>query len=209
MATFADFSLFSFLAPVFMFLLVFAVIYGFLNMVKLFKGLAWANGVHALIALTAAVLVVGNLQVFTLIATMLPWFTVLIIFLFLAFFVVRMFSGPDDKLFKDMVGTPAIKWTLIVLFIIILISSLSSTFGQQLLEDNPEVQTTADGTEVVIVEEDTVARQAPQGSTATDDFSNNVLQTIVHPRVLGMILFMLIGFFTMLLIAKSNRDPDD
>ena len=217
MATFADFSLFQFLSPVFMFLLVFVVVYGFLNMFKMFKGLSWANGVNAIIALVCAFFVVGSGVAFRLLATMTPWFATLIIVLFLIFFVLRMFVGDNDAYFDNLIRHNALKWVIIVLFIIIVIASLSQTFGQSLLEEqvgSQEVIVDEDGNEIIVerVGEDRYqevpARQSPQGSTATDDFGNNVLQTIIHPKVLGLILFMLIGFFTILLIAKSTQDPD-
>jgi hypothetical protein len=85
---------------------------------KLFKDVPGANGIYALIALVFGLFVIASKDASRLIGTMAPWFTVLIVFLFLIFFVVRMFTGPDEKLFANMVKSGPIRWVLVVLFIL-------------------------------------------------------------------------------------------
>jgi hypothetical protein len=159
---------------------------------------------------------------------MTPWFTVLIVFLFLIFFVVRMFSGPDDQLFASMIKSGPLKWVLIVLFIVILIISLSSTFGQTMLESSEGTTVSSSnpvgvyssapidassGTVVVVDETGTIVNNPPRetvqnnnglSTTASNDFSSNVLATFIHPKILGMILIFVIGFFSILLLTQSS-----
>lgn len=223
--TFMDISLFGHFSIIFVFLLVFVIVYGFLSMIKLFKGLSGEKGLYAIIALAISFLASMSADVLNVVLNMTPWFTVLIIFMFLTFFVVRMWAGDDEALFSRLIKQPTVYWILIIVFILILISSLSSTFGQKMLDNNPEVQTLSGGETVqmdngtIISIEDaedagyeiisqTTTESTSSGSTATTDFSGNVMATIIHPKVLGLLLFMVISFLTIIFIAKSgNPDP--
>ena len=246
MATFMDISLFQNFTGIFLFLLVFAVSYGFLSIMELFKKTPGSRGLYAIIALTISFLVIVSPTTFQIIMTMTPWFAVLIIFIFLIFFVLKMWAGDDDNLFKNLIKEPSLYWILIIIFVLILIVSLSSTFGQQMLDNNPQLKTLSNGDQVVQLSDGTVlsmAEASDQGydlagmqemqdnptsanqlsngatiiatdvpstqaqATATTDFSQNVLATIIHPKVLGLILFMLIGFLTIIFLAKSTN-PD-
>ncbi len=237
MATFMDVSLFQQFSGIFIFLLVFVVVYGFLSMMDMFKKNPGSKGLYAIISLAVAFLVITSESVFNVITTMIPWFTVLIIFIFLIFFVLKMWVGDDgDDLFMNLIKEPTLYWILIIIFVLIFIVSLSSTFGQHLLNQNPEIKTLSSGQQVVQLSNGTVLSlddASNQGynvqrlqatvitttsttdqslstvsqSTATTDFSQNVLLTIIHPKVLGMILFMLIGFLTIIFLAKAGN-PD-
>ncbi len=231
MATFLDLSLLGFFGSIFMFIFVFALVWGLLSFFKLFKGVPGENGIYGLIALAMALFATVSKTTTTLIATLAPWFTVMIVFLFLLFIVFRMFSGEDGSQIKDAITKPGIYWTIIVLGIIILIGSLSNTFGQDLLEDqvgptsniddNNEINDDADSQDIDVSGDSSTNTNSNTntgsssgqtattgtGSTATDDFSNNVLATIINPKVMGLIMLMLIAFFTILLIARTP-DPD-
>jgi len=226
--TFMDVSLLGHFSVIFVFLLVFVITYGFLSVIKIFKAQSGEKGLYAIIALAIAFLVSMSQDALSVVLHMTPWFTVLIIFMFLVFFVVRMWAGDDDNLFKNLIKQSSVYWILIILFVLILISSLSSTFGQRLLNNNPQVQTLPGGNNVQmengtimtvaeaqdsgyeIVSQQTTSNTAstPAGSTATSDFSGNVMATIINPKVLGMILFMLISFLMVIFLAKSGN-PDN
>lgn len=224
MATFMDLSLFEHFSVVFVFLMVFVIVYGFLSAVKIFKGQGGEKGLYAIIALAVAFLLSMTKDAFSVIVTMTPWFTVLIIFLFLIFFVVRMWAGDDDEMFKSLIKKGNVYWILIIVFILILVVSLSSTFGQRMLDNNPQVQALPGGNNVMLDNGSvmTIAEAEDLGyevvtsldttqssSTATTDFSGNVMATIIHPKVLGMILFMIIAFFAVIFLAKSGNPEAD
>ncbi len=218
MATFLDISIFQHFAGIFVFLIVFAIVYGFLLVTNMLKGKDGATGIYAIIALAFAFFALISRSTVLIITKMTPWFTVLIIFLFLVFFIIRMFVGDNDSFFEELIKSPSVYWILAVLFIIILIVSLSSTFGQQLLEKQPGITPTQNDTMMnngqridnsanttIILTQNNVA--TPQGATASNDFGDNVLQTLIHPKVLGMIMLLLIGMFTIILLAKTPS-PD-
>lgn len=204
MATFLDLALFEHVSSLFIFIFVWLVVYAFLTMSKLFKDVEGKSGIFALIALVVAFMSSFSGGFVATITTMVPWFTVMIIFFFLAFFIMRMFST-DDEIFKDLLTKGPMKWVLIIIFVIILLVSFSNAFGQKVLEDGTgqvgpttaEAQATSYETTTVITNGDSVA---------TNDFGTNMTQTLFHPKVLGMLLVILIAFFTILLIARTS-DP--
>ncbi len=233
MATFVDIGIFEGLAGVFTFLLIFVIIYAFLSAQRVIKvGGSGEKGIYALIAVSLALLSVLSGVAVSFIAILTPWFTVFIIFLFFIFFIFKMWAGDDDNFFREALkNNKGIQWTLIVVAILILITALSGTFGQQLLEGNPELEgtqqqeaITQDGVAVVQVDsagQSTGQRPSTDGrvysndqqvtnsqtSTATGSFSDNVLATLTHPKILGLILIMLISFFCILFLARNN-DPN-
>jgi hypothetical protein len=214
MATLLDLSIFEHVAGIFVFLIVFAIVYGFFLVTNMLKGKEGAKGLYAIIALALGFLAMVSKDTFAIITTMTPWFTVLIIFLFLIFFVLRMFTGDDDALFSKLIKNSSVYWVLIVVFIIILIVSLSSTFGQRLLEQQPglengdsSISAPDQDPSFADIQEGVTSQAGQTGSTASDSFGSNVLLTIVHPKVLGMIMLMLIGMFTIMLLTKASL-PD-
>ena len=213
MATFMDISLVNFMAPLFLFLFVFAVIYGILALTKFIKGVPGEQAVYAIIALVTSLFVTMSSSLGRFIGTLAPWFAALMIFIFLVFVVLKMFVGGDGTEFFTKLLTseenPAVKWVLVVLFVLIVIISFTSTFGQDLTEQDP--------TQVSQLQEDiniidttptmTIHQTTPSTTTTTGtgDFGTNVLNTITHPKILGLLLFTLICFFSILLLAKSNN----
>lgn len=208
MATFLDLSLFQHVSSVFVFLFVFLITYAFLNVSKIFKSVGGHNGIYAILALAVAFLSSFSAGFVGIVTTMTPWFTVLIIFIFLSFFVARMFST-DEAFFENMIKEGAIKWILVIAFAIILLVSISSSFGQQMLEAGTgQTETTVTQNVSTTTYQTTTTNAGFEGSgVATNDFGTNMTQTLFHPKILGMFLIVLISFFTILLIARTS-EPD-
>lgn len=225
MATFLDLSLVGFFGSIFLFLFVFAVSWGLLSLSKILGSVTGARGIYAIISVALALGTVVSVDASVVIATFVPWFVVFIIFLFLLFLIFRMFTDGKGDIIQNAIKNQGVSWTIIVIAVIILIASLSTAFGQGLLDkqnvpssnidDNNEI---TNGQQVVVdsdIDSDvdrtgtTTTTTTDQGveSTATNDFSDNVLATIINPKVMGLIVMMIIAFFTMLLIARSP-DPD-
>lgn len=214
MATFLDLSLFAHISGIFIFLFVFLIVYAFLHVIKIFKDVPGGNGIYAIIALSIAVMTSFSKGFISVIMTMAPWFTILIVFLFLVFFVLRMFTT-EESFFTDMIKEGAMKWVLIVVFVIILFVSLSSAFGQDALDKTTGNQGGGavydENGDVVYTSqpaaEPTTEPVTTKPGVATDDFGTNMMQTLFNPKVLGMLLIILISFFTILLIARTS-EPD-
>jgi hypothetical protein len=233
MATFMDISLVTFMAPVFLFLFVFAIVFGILSLTRFLKEVPGEKALYAIIALVASLFVVMSSSISIFIATLAPWFVTLIILIFLIFVVLKMFVGGESGDFFSKLLTSenssAVKWVLVVIFVLIVIIALSSTFGQQLTEQDVTAgsalpsssQTTTSLPNQPITNQDvsdeviyiSASQTAYQTSTATTtptptgtgDFKTNVLNTLIHPKVLGLLLFVLICFFSILLLTNSNN----
>jgi hypothetical protein len=205
MATLMDISLIGYFGPLFLFLLAFIIVYAFLISTKMFDKLPGKNGIAAIIALTLGFFILMFKPAALLISSMVPWFAVLIILLFLIMFSVKMFDQSED-LFAKVLGAKAVHWTLITIFIIIVISSLSYTFGQSLLEKQVgDNLSNVSGDDVYEEGNEPTTTQSPSSTaTASRSFGDNVLMTIINPRVLGMILLLIIGVFTIIFMADSQ-----
>ncbi|MBU0637061.1 MAG: hypothetical protein KKF89_00355 [Nanoarchaeota archaeon] len=194
MATFMDIGIIQHFSIVFVFLLIFALVYAIMEYTKLFgKDM---KGIHAIIALALAILIVISKPAVAVLNVITPWFLVLFLFIFFIIFGVRMFGTSEAdtiSLIKDTRFYPY----LIVIVIIIMIAGFASTYGQNLLEKGTGVEA-EDGDSVVL------PGDIPGGSTKTTSFGTNVLNTLIHPKVLGLIAILLIGLFTIIFLTKTS-----
>jgi len=194
MATFLDVGILEKFSIIFVFLLVFTIIYAVLEYSNPFGG--GKKGLHAIIALAVAFLIVISKPAVIMVNFMTPWFLVLFLFIFFILFSVRMFGTSEADtiaIIKDARVYPY----LIVFAIVIIIAGFSYTFGQTLLEERTGIEgVNAEKGEMVL------PGDIEGGSTKTISFSQNVLNTVVHPKVLGFIAIMLVGLFTLIFLTK-------
>ncbi len=209
MATLMDVGLLDYFGSIFLFLMVFAVSYGLLSMSKFFKDVPGKNGLYAIVSLAVSFFIVMFKPASDIIRVMVPWATVLLIVSFLILFIVKTFNQ-DESMINKLIFDKGVYWTIITIFIIIIIASFSSTFGQSLLSKQVEGE---DGTTIVYDENANVTatskvdlvRDFEQGTTGSSNFGDNVLMTLVNPKVLGLILMMLIGLFTIMLLSGAQE----
>ncbi|MFH1770992.1 MAG: hypothetical protein ABH828_05570 [archaeon] len=195
MATFLDIGILKDFSIVFVFLLVFVVIYAFLEYSNIFG--QGRKGINGIIALAIGILIVISRPAVLLIHNITPWFMILFIFIFFVIFAIRMFGVSESDTISMIKDQRVYMW-LVVIFIVILIAGLSSTFGQLLLEKGTGIEgTTSENGTVVIIPGD-----IESGSTQTTSFGGNVLSTLVHPKVLGLIAILLIGLFSIVFLTK-------
>ncbi|MFH1649243.1 MAG: hypothetical protein ABIA93_01715 [Candidatus Woesearchaeota archaeon] len=213
-----DISVLGAFKPVFMFLLTFVIVYGLLTYAKVFQT---KPNLNAVLAFVAGIIVLFSGRAGLVIEIMTPWFLVFVIFLFFTFFIVRMFGISDADLTKGFKTNGTIHAVIIVIAMLIAVGSFSAAFGQKLLSDNPQVasQPSPVPTNVsgyanypggVPPVADVASGNIPlqrtgDGSTASPSFGQNVLNTLVHPKVLGMFFLLLIGVFTMVFLSKPNH----
>jgi hypothetical protein len=195
MATFLDVGILQNFSVVFVFLLAFSVIYALLMFAKPFG--KEAKGIYAIIALAIGFLVVMSEAAVLMINFMAPWFLVAIFFVFFVLIILGMFGGGKLDLIK-LVSDPQVYSWIIVISVIILIFGLANTMGQTLLDDGYGGD--EDGGSTTIKE----ATTAGDGSLDTNDFSTNMINTIFHPKVLGMLVIMLIGTIMVIFLTKAS-----
>lgn len=191
MATFLDISILGNFIGIFTFLLVFVIVYGMLEVFKVFGD--GHRGLHAIIALAIGFIVIFSKGVVVVIQTFTPWFTILILVIFFILFAIRMFGATSKDISDELKkGTTITTW-VIIFTVVILLFSLGAGFGQESL-------TKTSGSKVP-----QTATNTTDGSTATSDFNQNLYNTLFHPKVLGLILVMLLAVLAMLFLTGSEN----
>lgn len=213
MATFLDIGVLNYFNVIFTLLLVFVIVYGFLSFIKPFGG---NTGLYALVAFAFAVLSITSPGALALITFIAPWFFVVIFIGFFILFILMMFGLKQSELKAGSRSEFRI-WP-IIFAILILLFGLGHAFGQQTLEQGTgTTDTTTTPTTVNVNNSGTTTDNLSLGNngipgtadqTATDNFGNNVLNTLVNPQILGMIVVLLVGAFAMFLLTKSYIDND-
>ncbi len=232
MATFLDITLLDSAKVVFTFLLVYVVVWGLLVYIKPF-GKGMPTGPYALLGLIAAFFAVISGTVRYVIEFMTPWFLFLILFLFFVLFVVRMFNVGEEQVY-GIISHSAVHVMIIVIIVIIVFFARGNAFGQKTLEATqgqgggvyydpavygaPDVEVGEGGGVLRPVQAgqplepgddlNYAAGGQPQpgmpGATATSSFSLNVVNTLLHPKVMAIIAIILISVVTVWLMGRAD-----
>lgn len=198
MATFLDVGLFSHFGIIFVVLIVFLILFGLLEYIKAFG--EGKKGLHAMIALAVALLFLASRVASNMVSNMVPWFMIIIIFVFFTMVLIRMF-GPGEADMKKLIADPNVYPWIIVFVVLILLLSLGNAFGQGLLEKGTGTSSTI--TNSTIGGYDLEPATPGTTSTTTGSFSTNLINTLRHPKVLGLIFVLLVGAFCLLFLTKS------
>ncbi len=222
MATFLDISLLGSAKLVFTFLLTYVIVWGVLVWSKPF-GKGVGTGPYAIIALVAAFFTIVSRTVRFLVEWMTPWFLFLVLFFFFILLIVRMF-GLSDSAIEGLIKNPSVYYIVIALIVIITLFGLGSAFGQRSLEASrggagatvpPSTSEPAGILQPVTpgpegegagVEAAPALHSQPgtPGATATPNFSLNAINTLLHPKVLGIIAMILIATFSVWLLSRGE-----
>jgi hypothetical protein len=195
MATFLDVSILGHFTAIFTFLLVFVIVFGMLEVFKLFG--EGHRGLHAMVALAIGFIVMFSQGVVTVIQTFTPWFTIVIMLIFFIIFAVRMFGISAAEVTAGFHNNSVILTFILIFAAIIILFSLGAGFGQSSLESGATPGTVANTVNTTNV-------TAEPGSTATNSFSQNLYNTIYNPKVLGLILVMMIAVIAMLFLTSKE-----
>ena len=197
MATFLEIGLLEHFGPLFVVLIIFLILFGLMEYIKAFG--EGKRGLHAIIALMVALLFLASKAATTMVNFMVPWFMVLVIFVFFILFVVRMFGVGEGEM-KDLIKDSNVYPWIIVFALLILIVGLSTVFGQGLLESGSGKTSTTtnytDGTGISNPDSGTT-------STTTPSFATNALNTLRNPKVLGLIFVLVVAAFALLFLTKT------
>jgi hypothetical protein len=209
MVTFLDIGLLGAVSTLFMVIMIFVIVYGFLSWRKPFGG--ENQGLYALIAFGIAIISMTSRGFVTLIMTITPWFFTIIFVGFFILFILMMFGLKE----KDLIAgkTRELRTWVIILTVIIMLFGLGAAFGQTTLEagtgttptNNEEISTGEPG-QIYYGDDfqETTTTTTTTERTASQNFADNVLTTIFHPKVLGMIVILLVGAFAMFLLTKGE-----
>jgi len=204
MASILDAGLAGIFSAVFVWLLVYAIVYGFLTWKKPFGD---NKGSYAIVAVCIAFLMAVAPPARTLVLTVAPWYVAFGVVIFFILFLVTMFGVDPAKDFPKIINDDTTKTWFVIICVIIAIAGLAAVFGQSSLNQQPglpapSIDTNGDG----IPDSGTIsvgAEPGTPGSTATGDFGTNLLNTIVHPKVLGLAVTFLIAAISIYFLSKG------
>lgn len=192
MATFLDIGLAEHFAIIFPILLVFVIVFALLEKSKI---LGENKGLHSLIAISIAIMMVFVPGLVQVVVIMAPWFVVM--FLLITFFLLLLmaFGTKWDAIAGVANSWQTPHWFLLVISLIVFIGALAQVYGGAMLpfsDDEGSVNVTTS------VGDDDL-------TTDTGDFNQNVGRVIFHPKTIGMVFVLMVGALTIKLLATAPK----
>ena len=183
MATPLDIGALKQFSGIFSFMFVLVLVYAILSTTPWFKE---RKGLAGLISLLAAFLTLFSTIASKTITLMAPWFVLFVIFTIL-FILMFMIFGYDIKTITDFVtsGEFGIGIWVMAIMIVIGVGSLVAVVNEE-----------------VGFQKLTGGNVSMAGEPVTSDFG--FWQTLFHPKILGMVLVLMVAFFTVRQISKNE-----
>lgn len=220
MATVLDFSILTNFSAIFIFLSLFLVGWGLMLKIDVFKLGEEGKKIYSLLAFAFAFIAIMSPGVVELFAFAIPWFAVLTGVAFFMLFFAMIFNPDLDT--KWLINQGSVYGFLITFVVIIILFSFSAVFGQTLLETQPGVggQGLSDADRIQgqtvpadsFVPADEIQESELEGQVGVSnaggrspegrDVGSEIILTLFHPNVLGMLFVLLLATVTMLMIAR-------
>ncbi len=198
MASVLDTSLLSFFLPVFVFIFVWAITYGFLIVTKLFGD--EAKTLNSVASFCVAIIAVLSGNIVKLVAAITPWIMFIAILLFFIFAIYLFFGAAGEERKATPTAMREI-WPLFgqvpifIIIVIIAVVGISSVFEQTVspyeINEDGEYVDVDTGELVTYVDAD-------EEKTTTGE----TIKTLVHPRVLGALFILIVA---ALVIQEMGR----
>ena len=193
MATPLDVGLLQKFDVIFPFLFILVVVYAVLTRIEAFKD---KHAVAFLIAFVLAIMTLLSRIAVRTINLMAPWFVLLFVFIILVMIAYQALGISETTLIDVITGNEygsVFGYWMLAMVLVIGLGSLATVISE-------EKGFTTLGTEGA------AANATPAGVTGGQYPAEKVgfWQTLVHPKVLGMVLIMLIGLFA---INKLSTTP--
>ncbi|MGM5488356.1 MAG: hypothetical protein ACQESG_05390 [Nanobdellota archaeon] len=187
MATPLDIGLLDHFEIIFPFL--FILVFGYAILTKLKPFGDDNKGIYAVIAFALAVMTIFSPIVRETFVTAAPWFVLLFIFIIFSMIAYMALGASQDDI-VNVLKSPEhrfINFWMLALVLIITIGSLATVVSR-----HGGIGNELDTTENVSVQEADLSEQ-----------ESDFWQTLVHPKVLGMVLILLVSFFTIQRLTKD------
>jgi hypothetical protein len=205
MASILDAGVATIFAGIFVFLLVYAIVWGALSKFKIFGDKV--AGSYAIIAFAVAFLMAIAPPARNFVMFVAPWYLAFAIVIFFILFIFGMFGVSPDKTLPEVVKDGKVHTWIIIVCVLIAIAGIAFTYGQSAYEaGNPQVAgqvptgtyqtpgTVGTTTPSYTTGVNPYGPPAGQpGSTATPSFQANFINTIIHPKVLGLLVTFFIA----------------
>ncbi len=183
MASVLDLGLIEGFDLIFVFLLIIVLVFALLEKFAVLgkdkTGLNW------LISIAIGFLSLISPKVIDLVKFIAPWFVLLFLFLVLLMLTFQILGAKDTDFSRVLNKDTAIGWTIVGIGIVIIVAGIGVTFGQDLLEQRSTMMDDS-GNPIV---------------TDASDFETNILQTMFHPKMLGVMALFGISIFAVALLS--------
>ncbi len=133
MVSLIDSGLGEFLLPVFLFILIYAILYAVLSKTKIFGD---SVNINAIVAFALAALFAALPGAMEFVSVIAPWFIVMVIVAF-SVLLVFMFGGLKVDAIENIFKNTSVYWTIIILSIIIVIGGLTVVYGPFFVGGSP------------------------------------------------------------------------
>lgn len=194
MATFLDIGLAQHFSVIFPVLLVFVIVFALLEKSKIFGE---NKGLHSLIALCVALMMLFSPGVVQVISVMAPWFVLMVLLIVFFMLLLMSFGTKWDAIANYATGWQLPHWFFLIIALIVFVGALGQVYGSSLLPYSDE----ATGQNVTVSGDGNVDGV----TTDTGDFNQNVGRAIFHPKTLGFIFILLIGSLTIKLLTGTAK----
>ncbi len=196
MATILDISLIGEFSSLFVVVLVFALIFAILEMSK-FLGDENRN-LRAIIAFSLAVLTLFSPNTMRFILNLGPIFVMGFIIVVFVIMMLKLFGAEDEDFTAALKarGNMLVYWILGLCLVLIIIA-IGQSFGQETLH-------MSEGSSSDTIPDRVVDQTGTEGEEEQSDFEKNVQQALFNRKMLGTMLILIIGFFTVLLLAGTQ-----
>ncbi|MBT7903273.1 hypothetical protein HN587_05400 [Candidatus Woesearchaeota archaeon] len=188
MASFLDIGLINYFGVILPILLVFVLLFGVLQKTKIFGD---SKGLQSIIAFCIALMLIIVPGVVEVINIMAPWFVLMFIFFFMIIVSLKFMGVNDDSITTYMSKDwETAHWFILAVGLIIFIGAISAVYGGSLLPFSEE--------------ENVTGVQGEDLTVDTGNFNSNVGALIFHPKVIGMVFILILGSFTIRLLAGKS-----
>jgi hypothetical protein len=182
MATVLDLGLVQYFNVLYPVIFVWALMFAILQKTKMIGD---SKSIDATIAVVVSLMVLLSQTIIDIINFMIPWFVVAIIFVMLLLLIFQIFGARDEDILGYMKGDRAVGWVLIGIAVIIIFAAFGNVLGQELVDRGGPVDPGSVG----------------DGSVDSEDFQQNIYNTLFHPKVLGLLVLFGIAVFTIALLS--------
>lgn len=187
MATLFDISLLQTFDIVFAAVLVFAIMFAILRKTN---ALGTSTGIDAVIAVAVSFLVIISDKAVEIINFMIPWFVVAFLFIMLLLLVYQIFGLKEKDIAHYLKNDKGLAWLLFGVGILIFAAAMGNSLGQDFLEEGSGGNATSIN---------------GAGGVATDNFQTNVVSTLRHPKIIGMLIVFTIMVFAIGLLTGPSK----
>ena len=194
MANVFDIGLINEFRIIFGWLFIFVIVYAVLQVTKV---LGDNKGLHGIFAFALATLFAIQPNAVSIVTGSAPWFVVMIVIFMFMMLIARSAFGEEqgDRILMHLFGREeGAGWWIFVPVIIIIGMMIASTGWWEGPTGGPSVS-----------DVDDPDYEPGDGNTDTEDYETNVVNTIFHPKVLGMVVLLVIALFTVLTITAVPR----